>query len=100
MKYFRDGLNERFFRNPDVGDVRSIGMIGAVELVKNRSTMEPLQREKRLAFRIYREALHRGLVMRPLGDVLYFVPSLLMTEAEIDTMLDIALESVVEIMGV
>ena len=99
MQYFREGLGERFLYNPDVGDVRSIGMVGAVELVKNRVTKEALPKEKRLAHRIYREALHRGLIMRPLGDVLYFVPSLLMSEPEIDTMLDIALESVVEVMG-
>jgi len=100
MQYFRDGLNERFLHNPDVGNVRSIGMLGALEFVRNRATKEPLNPEKREVFKIYREALHRGLIARPLGDVLYFVPSLLMTKNEIDTMLDIALESVIEVMGV
>ncbi|MFP6637805.1 MAG: adenosylmethionine--8-amino-7-oxononanoate transaminase [Nitrospinaceae bacterium] len=76
-----DGLN---------GEFRQIGMISAFELVKKNK--ECFSSEKRVGYHIFLEGLKRGLFMRPLGDVVYFIPPLIITEAEIATMLNTAHE--------
>ncbi|MBN1130552.1 MAG: adenosylmethionine--8-amino-7-oxononanoate transaminase [Chitinispirillaceae bacterium] len=66
-----------------VGDVRSIGMIGAVEFVHNRTTKEPFPPSQRFAFTVARRAFDHGLLIRPLGDVLYFFPAFIITPGEV-----------------
>ncbi len=87
---------ERFREIDEIGDVRYIGMIGALELVADRATKAPFPREKRVAFRIAQKALKKGLLIRPLGDVLYFVPAYVITEEQIDEMMDAAEQAIKE----
>ncbi len=83
------------FRNIDcIGDIRHIGMIGAVEIVKNKATKEPYAFEERIGLKIYKEALKRGAIIRPLGSVIYFMPPYVITEEEIDNLTDIAVQSI------
>jgi adenosylmethionine-8-amino-7-oxononanoate aminotransferase len=70
------------------GEFRQTGMIAAVELVKNNKERHPF--EKRIGYQVFLEGLKRGLFMRPLGDVVYFIPPLVISEAEIETMLNTA----------
>ncbi|MCH8156661.1 MAG: adenosylmethionine--8-amino-7-oxononanoate transaminase [Nitrospinae bacterium] len=76
------------------GEFRQTGMIAAVELVRNKDSKEPFPPEQRVGYRIYLEGLKRGVFMRPLGDVIYFIPPLIITEKEIETMIDAAHESI------
>ena len=74
MPVLYDGL-ERFRPLPIVGDVRYLGMIGAIELVRDKKTKEGFGFRKRIGFEIYKKGLKRSLVLRPLGDVIYlFLP--------------------------
>lgn len=60
---------------PFVGDVRHIGMVAALELVKDKGTREPLPGTAPVFREIRTEALRRGLFLRPLGNVVYlFLP--------------------------
>ena len=77
-------LIEALGENPFVGEIRSLGLINAMELVKNRETKDPFEPELRLGYRIYKNALKHGLLLRPLGDVLYFNPPLIISPAEIE----------------
>ena len=70
------------------GEFRQTGMIAAFELVKNNG--EHFPSEKRVGYQIFLEGLKRGLFMRPLGDVVYFIPPLVITEEEIEVMLSTA----------
>jgi adenosylmethionine-8-amino-7-oxononanoate aminotransferase len=70
------------------GEFRQTGFIGAVQLVKSRETKEEFDPKKRIGFKIYQEGLKRGLMIRPLGNVIYFIPPLVITEDEIKTMID------------
>lgn len=85
---------EKFRNHPFVGDIRQIGMIGAIELVSNKDTKEGFPFEQRMGHQIYKEALKRGAILRPLGNVMYFLPPLIITEEEIEKITDIALESI------
>lgn len=78
------GFLSKIKDTPYVGDVRSLGLIGAMELVKDKSTKQPFAIGERLTFRISREAQRQGLILRPLGDVLYFFLPLCVTDEELD----------------
>jgi adenosylmethionine-8-amino-7-oxononanoate aminotransferase len=93
---FQRKLNE-FYDCDSVGDVRCIGMIGAIELVSDRKTKQPFPLEKRITFRIAQRALDKGVLIRPLGNVLYFVPAYIITKDQICEMMDVTKESVREI---
>ncbi len=55
-----------------VGDIRNIGTIVAFELVKNKKTKERFKKTKRISWQISLSSLNYHIILRPLGDVLYF----------------------------
>ena len=75
---------ERFRDLPWVGDVRKLGMICALELVKNRETKEAFSFRERVGWKIYLEGLKKGLILRPLGNIVYLWLPLSTTLAQID----------------
>ena len=98
-KYFNQIIREKFLPLKNVGEVRSIGLINAIELVKDKETKEPLDSTKRTGYQIYKKALENGVLLRPLGDVIYFNPPLIIEEADMDFVTDIALECTKEILS-
>ncbi len=80
--------------HPHVADVRQTGMIAAIELVRDRATREPFAAAERRGLRVYRHALERGVILRPLGNVVYFMPPYCVTEAEIELMVEVAVEGI------
>ena len=85
--------------HPNVGDVRQTGMIAAVELVRDSTTREPFPSAERRGLRVYRHGLERGVVLRPLGNVVYFMPPFCVTTDEIDLMVDVAIEGIDQAVG-
>jgi len=73
---------------PMVGDVRHIGMVAALELVRDRGTKEPLPPTDPVFREIRREGLRRGLFLRPLGNVVYLFLPLSVTREDLDDILD------------
>jgi hypothetical protein len=63
-----------------VGEVRQLGLVCAVELVEDRATRRGFDWRLRAGYRAYRLALARGVLLRPLGNVLYFLPPYCVTE--------------------
>ena len=80
--------------HPNVADVRQTGMIAAVELVRDRATREPFPAHERRGLRCYRHALDEGVVLRPLGNVVYFMPPYSITADEIDFVVDAAMAGI------
>jgi 4-aminobutyrate--pyruvate transaminase len=78
----------RFADHPLVGEVRGIGLIGAVELVADKSTKAPFDPAAAVGPFLYKRAQHHGLILRALGDSIAFCPPLIINEAEIDLMLE------------
>ena len=82
MPYFHKRLSD-FKDLSHVGDVRSIGMIGAVELVKDKRTKEHFSLKERVGAEVYHQGLKEGLILRPLGNIVYFFLPLCITEKEL-----------------
>ncbi len=72
---------------PAVGDVRHLGMVAALELVRDRETKEPLPWNDPVLTAVRREGLRRGLFLRPLGNVVYLFLPQCTAEAELDDIL-------------
>ena len=77
-----------------VADVRQTGMIAAVELVADKAAGTAFAPGERRGLRVYRHGLERGVILRPLGDVVYFMPPYCITTAEIDFMVEVAIEGI------
>jgi adenosylmethionine-8-amino-7-oxononanoate aminotransferase len=69
-------------------------MIVAIELVKDKATREPYPWQERRGLAIYRHAVGRGVLIRPVGNVVYFMPPYVITPDEIDLMVDVAREGI------
>lgn len=88
------GLIREFHRKLDefngldaVGDVRHMGMIGAVELVKDKVSQRPFGVNERIGLEIYKNGLAKNLVLRPLGNIIYFFLPLCTKPGELDYIL-------------
>jgi adenosylmethionine---8-amino-7-oxononanoate aminotransferase len=64
---------QTFTRYDIVGDIRALGTVGAMELVADRKSKKRLDPVKKIPFFICRNALKHGVLLRPLGDVIYFM---------------------------
>ena len=73
---------------PNVGDVRVIGGVGIVELVADKQSKAAGGYLADIGPKLYREFLGRGLLLRPLGNVLYFMPPYVITDSETDWALE------------
>ncbi|MDP9066322.1 MAG: adenosylmethionine--8-amino-7-oxononanoate transaminase [Pseudomonadota bacterium] len=80
--------------HPRVAEVRQCGMIVAIELVKNKASREPFPWTERRGQRIYRHALQRGVLLRPIDNVVYFMPPYIVNEADMDLMVEVAAEGI------
>ncbi len=83
-----------FEDHPHVAEIRQTGMILAIELVKNKADREPYPWQERRGLRVYRHGLSRGVLLRPLGNVVYFMPPYVVTPDEIRLMADVAGEAI------
>jgi adenosylmethionine-8-amino-7-oxononanoate aminotransferase len=70
--------------HPHISEVRQTGMILAIEMVKNKTTREAYPWQQRRGRRAYVKALEQGVLLRPLGDVIYFMPPYVITTEQID----------------
>lgn len=96
---FNSMIREKFSKLPHIGDIRDIGLINAIELVKDIHTKEPFDSKLRLGYQIYKKALDKGVLLRPLGDVIYFNPPLIIEEQDMDFVSDIAVECTKEVLS-
>ncbi|MGB5605471.1 MAG: adenosylmethionine--8-amino-7-oxononanoate transaminase [Gammaproteobacteria bacterium] len=80
--------------HPHVGEVRQTGMILAIEMVQSRNTHAPFPWQKRRGLRVYQYGLERGVLLRPLGNVIYFMPPYVITQEEISLLAEVATEGI------
>jgi adenosylmethionine-8-amino-7-oxononanoate aminotransferase len=77
--------------HPHVGEVRQQGMVVAIEMVKDKATRQPYPWQERRGLEVYQYALKKGALLRPLGNIIYFMPPYIITPEQIQQLADIAL---------
>ena len=88
---------DRFRELNHVGDVRQKGLVAGIELVKDKATKEPFPREETVGFQVIYRAREKGVVIRPLGDVMVVMPPLVIPLEELDRLLEVMYECVKEV---
>jgi adenosylmethionine-8-amino-7-oxononanoate aminotransferase len=76
-------LSAPLAEHPHVAEVRQAGMIVAFELTRNGNRHTPFDPSERIGLRAYRAALGKGVVLRPLGDILYWMPPYCIDEEQL-----------------
>jgi adenosylmethionine-8-amino-7-oxononanoate transaminase len=79
---------------PHVGDVRHIGMIGAVELFQDVATKEPFPLADKVGIRVCAEMRERGVLTRPIGNTIILLPPYCISDQQMDRVLSILAESI------
>ena len=85
---FNEKIKKAFESHSHVGEIRGIGLINAIELVEDKVNKKGFDSHLRVGYEIYKIAVSQGLLLRPLGNILYFNPPLTITEAEMDYMIN------------
>ncbi len=79
-----------------VADVRQAGMIVAFELTENGDRHTPFDPTRRVGLRAYRAALDRGVLLRPLGDILYWMPPYCIDDEQLALLAQVTREAIDE----
>ena len=82
-------LAEPLAAHRHVADVRQAGMVLAFELTRDGDKATPFPAAARVGLKAYRAALARGVVLRPLGDVLYWMPPYCVDEEHLQLLADV-----------
>ena len=96
QKLLQDLAHTAFDHLPYVGEYRQTGFVGAVELVANKESKSPFASEERIGYQIYQRALEKGLLIRPLGNIIYFMPPYVISDEEIKWMIDTTKEVITQ----
>ncbi len=98
--YFQQRLHETFSPLEIVGEVRGVGLLAAVEFVGDRKAKRRFDPQLKVGARISKAARDRGLIARamPHGDILGFAPPLIVSESEIDEIVELAFEATRQVM--
>ncbi len=80
--------------HPHVAEVRQCGMVLAAEMVQDRVSREPYPWQERRGMQVFTHALANQALIRPLGNVVYFMPPYVITEDEIDHLARVATEGI------
>ncbi|WP_457563242.1 adenosylmethionine--8-amino-7-oxononanoate transaminase [Caminibacter pacificus] len=85
-KYIWESM-QKFKELPNVKEIRQTGMISAIEMID-------YPWEKRMGLKVYEYGLKNGVLLRPLGNVIYFMPPYIINKEEIDKMINTAYEGI------
>jgi adenosylmethionine-8-amino-7-oxononanoate aminotransferase len=88
------GLARDLSDHPHVAEVRQHGMIVAIEMVRDKRSRTPYDWRERRGLRVYEHGLERGVLLRPIGNVVYFMPPYVIAEDEIRLMVEVAREGI------
>ncbi len=80
--------------HPHVAEVRQSGMILAIEMIQDKTNRTPYPWRERRGLRVYQHALEQGALLRPLGNVIYFMPPYVITPEQIRRLAAITTEGI------
>jgi len=80
--------------HPHVGDIRQTGMILAIEMVAQREPMIQYDWKQRRGMQVYQHAMKHGVLLRPIGNVIYFMPPYVINSKEIGLLAKVAMAGI------
>ncbi len=84
----------KFYDLQHVGDIRQSGVMIGIELVLSKESKEPFHWNDRIGVQVTKRAKELGLLIRPLGNVIVFMPPLASTKSELEDMLNILYKAI------
>lgn len=93
-EYIWEKVSKIAHNHPFVGDYRQLGMVGAIELVEDKESKKGFDWKKRVGYQIYKIGLENGIIIRPLGNVIYFMPPYVVRYEDIDFMIEATFKSI------
>jgi adenosylmethionine-8-amino-7-oxononanoate aminotransferase len=97
-KHLRDELAS-LWDLPNVGDVRQVGLVAGIELVKNWRTRQPFHLRERAGIRVCEAMAKRGVLTRPIGNMIVLMPPYCTTRAQLNRMVAVLGDSVKTVLG-
>ncbi len=88
---------KQFEKLSHVGEVRQKGFMVGIELVQNKKTKKPYPLEEKIGIRVCLECRKKGLIIRPLGNVIVLMPPLSITLKELGSLIDVVYSSITQI---
>lgn len=79
---------------PQVGDIRQVGLIAGIELVRDWRTREPYDLKERAGIRVCEEMARRGALTRPIGNAIVLMPPYCTSQAQLQKMVGTLRESI------
>ena len=95
LVHLKDALGD----HPHVGDIRGLGLMCAVEFVRDRASKEEFDAAENVGGRINSATIDRGMFSRARGDLYCLAPPITTSEAQLDRMVDILAESTRTVLG-
>jgi adenosylmethionine-8-amino-7-oxononanoate aminotransferase len=93
-----DAQLQRLWENPHVGDLRREGLVAGIELVRDWKTRKAFVLRERVGIRVCNAMAKRGVLTRPIGNVIVLMPPYCTSRRQIAIMIDVLLESLDEVM--
>jgi adenosylmethionine-8-amino-7-oxononanoate aminotransferase len=84
---------------PNVGDIRQVGLIAGIELVRDWRTRKPFDLRERAGIRVCEAMARRGVLTRPVRNVIVLMPPYCTTKAQLQKIIRAVFDSVCEIFG-
>jgi adenosylmethionine---8-amino-7-oxononanoate aminotransferase len=94
IAYLRRRLNDEFLQLAHVSDVRQWGFMIGIEMVEVKNSRKSYAPEKRIGHKVILQARKRGVIVRPLGDVIVLMAPLTITDTELKMLLDVVYDSI------
>jgi adenosylmethionine-8-amino-7-oxononanoate aminotransferase len=94
IAYVGERLQRDFLPLPHVSDVRQWGYMVGIELVEDKTARKNYAPERRIGHKVILEARKRGVLIRPLGDIIILMPPLTITSEELAMLLDVVYQSI------
>ena len=87
------------FGGGGVGEAKNLGLMGRIELVKDKEERAPYAWEERIGWKVAQKALEGGLFIRPLGNVIVIMPPLVISPENLKRMIDVIRQSISAVIG-
>ncbi len=99
IAYLKRRLEKDFLPLAHVSDIRQWGFMIGIELVEDKAPLKAYPSAKRVGHQVIREARKKGVIIRPLGDVIILMPPLTISDDELKTLVDVVYDCIRQVTG-